>query len=115
MFSWISSAVVVVALLAGNAQAWGPKTWEQKKADRFFKCLLAIEAADKNEDNRLSEKEYKIFVDKYASLLFDEDWKDKEPEDLISMYEQLADESGGPDGETQIDVFGAGFFDVSLA
>ena len=104
-------AVALIALLASKTQAWGPKTEEQKKSDRFFKCLLAIEGADANEDNRLDSEEYDTFVDHYSVLLFDEAMSNV-PNDIHSLYKDLVKTSEAPTGEELIDVFGANFFDV---
>lgn len=112
-FSPVSCIVLVaiIALLTGKTEAWGPKTEEQKKSDRFFKCLLAIEGADANEDNRLDSEEYDTFVDHYSVLLFDEAMSNI-PNDIHSLYKDLVKTSEAPTGEELIDVFGANFFDV---
>lgn len=110
MFSWLVP-IVMAALLTGEARAWGTKTEDQKKSDRFFKCLLAIEGADIDQDNRLDSTEYDTFVDHYSVLLFDESMS-KVPKDIQSLYKALVAKSEAPKGEDLIDVFGANFFDV---
>ena len=105
--------LVIATLLSGEAQAWGPKTEEQKKSDRFFKCLLAIEGADGDADNRLDSEEYDTFVDHYSVLLFDESMSNV-PTDIHSMYKELVKTSEAPTGDKLIDVFGANFFDVRI-
>ena len=99
-------ALAAVSLSAGETHAIGPKTESQKKEDRFFKCLLAMQQSDANEDSRLSEAEFHTMTNHLEVLLFGADVYE-EPLDN-SFYQAVVKASKPPNGETKIDTFGAG-------
>jgi hypothetical protein len=87
---------------------------EQKKDGRYFKCLLAIESADANGDNRILKDEFHPFVETLRSLVFGDDpVADGEfPSNIDNLYKSLAAASGAPEGDNEINVFGAEVLEV---
>ena len=102
--------VVFVAVLAGKkattTTALGPKTNTQINEDRFIHCLLAIDRADANSDNRLSREEFSSFTKQYHKAIFDDDLE----EDVSNIYTALVTISSSTTQE--IDVYGADYLDV---
>jgi len=110
MMRWSALAAALSLLTATNSVvAYGPKTESQKKEERFIHCILAIEEADTDKDDRLSRHEYQPFVQFLSTLMFDEVIieKDELPREIGHMFPQLIEASGAPKGSKSVDIFGA--------
>lgn len=93
-----------------------------KRESLFFDCILAIEEADINQDDRLSKQEAAIFFTSfYQLLLADKASAIMAPStgdmttDVEKMYPGLVKLSEPPKGVTEIDVYGASVMELPMA
>ena len=113
--------LLFVALAVIRTGAYGPQSKVQKRESRFFDCILAIEAADADQDDRLSKQETaKFFATFYQNLLADKASAIVTPytgdmsTDVEKMYAGLVGLSDPPQGVTEIDVYGANVMDLPM-
>lgn len=111
---WLPLVVATVLLAEKVAHAFGPKTESQKREERYIKCILAIEDADKDDDDKISREEFQPFVKALGGLLFAANPIHGEdlPQDLAELYKPLVVASGGEGKGGEIDVFGASVTEV---
>ena len=72
MMRWISAAALSLVAVV-SVTAYGPETESQKKEDRFIHCLLAMEEANVDQDDRLTRDEYQPFIRYLSQLMFEEE------------------------------------------
>lgn len=109
MIRWLTVAAVSLVATTNNVHAYGPETESQKKEDRFIHCLLAIEEANVNQDDRLTRDEYQPFIRYLSQLMFDDEvvHEGELPLALGHLYNNLITASGGSGNAHSIDIFGA--------
>jgi len=107
----------IIRLTISSVSAFGPQTESEKKSARYFKCVVAIEDSDVNNDDKISREEFQPFVHQLATSLFGGDspiTDDTLPQELQQLYDPLVVASGVKDdsrvGVREINVYGANMF-----
>jgi hypothetical protein len=102
--------------LLGRSMATLTLTQEEIDQDNFFGCLLNMEYADTDGDNRLSQDEAVAFIDGASQGMYGKSVSvdGALPDSMAGLYDTLVDLSEPLAGEVKIDVYGCRHEDVSI-